>query len=237
MRHRRASREYAIMAKDLDRMSFRELQELELKLKKAKASAEDRTRAEVRAKVEALITGAGFKVTDIFGGRGGKGRTVAAKYANPDDPSETWTAWAGSRAGSTPRFRESRVEEGPDQVGSGFGAALLGLLLLDPLAPSWGGAAPQGARPQRRQRARSTEPRTGGGSTARGGRQRLARKPARVAISHAGKVPLQRALRHRGLPVHVRNHDKLAVRELQVRRLHGTAGDRVCHHVREDERR
>ena len=73
------------MAKDLDRMSFRELQELELKLKKAKASAEDRTRAEVRSKVEALIASAGFKVSDIFGGRGGKGRTVAAKYANDKD--------------------------------------------------------------------------------------------------------------------------------------------------------
>ena len=66
------------MAKDLDRMSFKELQELELKLKKAKASAEDRTRAEVRTKVEALIAGAGFKVSDIFGGRGGKGGAVRA---------------------------------------------------------------------------------------------------------------------------------------------------------------
>jgi DNA-binding protein H-NS len=71
------------MAKDLDRMSFRELQELELKLKKAKASAEDRTRAEVRSKVEALIASAGFKVSDIFGGRGGKGRTVTGRGRKP----------------------------------------------------------------------------------------------------------------------------------------------------------
>ena len=32
------------MARELDRMSFKELQELELKVKKAKASAQDRTR-------------------------------------------------------------------------------------------------------------------------------------------------------------------------------------------------
>src|SRR5215510_11178150 len=107
MRHRRASRENAIMAKDLDRMSFRELQELELKLKKAKASAEDRTRAEVRTKVEALIASAGFKVSDIFGGRGGKGRTVAAKYANPDDPSETWTG-----RGRKPRWLAAKLKSG-----------------------------------------------------------------------------------------------------------------------------
>ena len=79
------------MAKELDRMSLRELQELELKVRKARAGVHERSRAEVRKKAEALITGAGFKVSDIFGGRGGKGRTVAAKYANPDDPSETWT--------------------------------------------------------------------------------------------------------------------------------------------------
>jgi DNA-binding protein H-NS len=95
------------MAKDLDRMSFKELQELELKLKKAKASAEDRTRAEVRSKVEALIASAGFKVSDIFGGRGGKGRTVAAKYANPDDPSETWTG-----RGRKPRWLAAKLKGG-----------------------------------------------------------------------------------------------------------------------------
>jgi DNA-binding protein H-NS len=95
------------MAKDLDRMSFRELQALELKLKKAKASAEDRTRAHVRAKVEALIAGAGFKISDIFGGRGGKGRTVAAKYANPDDPSETWTG-----RGHKPRWLAAKLKSG-----------------------------------------------------------------------------------------------------------------------------
>jgi DNA-binding protein H-NS len=95
------------MAKDLDRMSFKELQELELKIKKAKASAEDRSRSEVRAKAEALITSAGFKVSDIFGGRGGKGRTVAAKYANPDDPTETWTG-----RGRKPRWLAAKLKGG-----------------------------------------------------------------------------------------------------------------------------
>jgi DNA-binding protein H-NS len=95
------------MAKDLDRMSLRELKELELKVQRARASVQDRSRSELRKKVEAMITDAGFKVTDIFGGRGGKGRTVAAKYANPDDPSETWTG-----RGRKPRWLTAKLQEG-----------------------------------------------------------------------------------------------------------------------------
>lgn len=95
------------MAKELDRMSLRELKELELKVQRARAHAQDRNRSDVRKKVEAIITDAGFKVTDIFGGRGGKGRTVAAKYANPDDPSETWTG-----RGRKPRWLNAKVQEG-----------------------------------------------------------------------------------------------------------------------------
>jgi DNA-binding protein H-NS len=95
------------MAKDLDRMSLRELKELELKVQRARASVQDRSRAELRKKVEAMIADAGFKVSDIFGGRGGKGRTVAAKYANPDDPSETWTG-----RGRKPRWLTAKLQDG-----------------------------------------------------------------------------------------------------------------------------
>lgn len=94
-------------ARDIDRMSFRELQELELKIKKAKAHAEDKSRADVRKKIEAIASEAGFKVSDLFGGRGGKGRTVAAKYANPDNPSETWTG-----RGRKPKWLSAKVSEG-----------------------------------------------------------------------------------------------------------------------------
>ncbi len=66
-----------------------------------------------------MIADAGFKVSDIFGGRGGKGRTVAAKYANPDDPSETWTG-----RGRKPRWLSAKLagwrqdREIPDQIES-----------------------------------------------------------------------------------------------------------------------
>ncbi len=95
------------MAKELDRMSLRELKELELKVQRARASVQDRSRTDLRKKVEAMIADAGFKVSDIFGGRGGKGRTVAAKFANPDDPSETWTG-----RGRKPRWLTAKLQEG-----------------------------------------------------------------------------------------------------------------------------
>ena len=95
------------MARDLDRMSLKELQELEVKLKRAKAGVEDRGRADLRKKIETMVAAAGFKMSDIFGARGGKGRTVAAKYANPDDPSETWTG-----RGRKPRWLAAKLKEG-----------------------------------------------------------------------------------------------------------------------------
>lgn len=95
------------MARDLDRMSYKDLQDLELKVKKAKASAQDRSRTELRNKLEAMASSAGFKIGDLFGGRGGKGRKVAAKYANPDNATETWTG-----RGRKPRWLSAKMKDG-----------------------------------------------------------------------------------------------------------------------------
>jgi DNA-binding protein H-NS len=98
------------MAKDPERMSFRELQEFELKVKKAKTSVQERSRSELRQKLESIAADAGFKINDLFGGRGGKGRKVAAKYANPDDASETWTG-----RGRKPRWLAAKLKAGEKQ--------------------------------------------------------------------------------------------------------------------------
>ena len=98
------------MAKDPERMSFKELQEFELKLKKAKTSVQERSRSEIRQKLESIAAQAGFKISDLFGGRGGKGRKVAAKYANPDDASETWTG-----RGRKPRWLAAKLKAGEKQ--------------------------------------------------------------------------------------------------------------------------
>lgn len=98
------------MAKDLERMSLKELEDYELKVKKAKASVQERSRSELKQKLESLAADAGFKISDLFGGRGGKGRKVAAKYANPDDPSETWTG-----RGRKPRWLAAKLKAGERQ--------------------------------------------------------------------------------------------------------------------------
>jgi DNA-binding protein H-NS len=95
------------MAKDLERMSFKELSQLELKVKRAKAGAQERSRSDLRKKLEAMAADAGFRISDLFGGRGGKGRKVAAKYVNPDDPSETWTG-----RGRKPRWLAAKLKAG-----------------------------------------------------------------------------------------------------------------------------
>jgi len=95
------------MAKELDRMSLKELQELELKVRRARATVQDRSRVDLRKKMEVMAADAGFRINDIFGARGGKGRTVAAKYVNPDDPSETWTG-----RGRKPRWLNAKLQEG-----------------------------------------------------------------------------------------------------------------------------
>src|SRR5215467_13451785 len=95
------------MAKDPAKMSLKELQELELKVKRAKLTVKERSRSELRQKLESIAAQAGFKLGELFGGRGGKGRKVAAKYANPDDPSQTW-----SGRGRKPRWLAARLKAG-----------------------------------------------------------------------------------------------------------------------------
>jgi DNA-binding protein H-NS len=95
------------MAKDLEKMSLKELQELEQKVKKAKSSVHERGRSALLRKLESIADAAGYKISDLFGGRSSKGRKLAAKYANPDDSSETWTG-----RGRRPRWLTARLKAG-----------------------------------------------------------------------------------------------------------------------------
>jgi DNA-binding protein H-NS len=81
-------------AVNYDKMALKDLLDIELKVKKAIGIARERERSDVKEKIVALASGSGFSVTELFGASGRvstKGRTVAAKYANPDDRSQTWT--------------------------------------------------------------------------------------------------------------------------------------------------
>lgn len=96
------------MAVNLDKLSLKDLLDLETKLQKAVVAARERERADVKAKIEAMAGEAGFSVNELYGGRGG-GRKVAsaAKYANPDNRAETWTG-----RGRKPNWLVARLAKG-----------------------------------------------------------------------------------------------------------------------------
>ena len=78
---------------NVDKMSLKDLVELDLKVQKAISIAKERERAELKHKIAAMAEDSGFSVSELFGGRGAaKGKsTGVAKYKNPDNHSETWT--------------------------------------------------------------------------------------------------------------------------------------------------
>jgi DNA-binding protein H-NS len=96
------ARKEAGMAKSVERMSLRELQQLSVRVNKAMVVAQERDRAALRQKMESLASHAGFRLGDLFG-RGGKG----AKYANPSDPTETWTG-----RGRKPKWLVAKLKTG-----------------------------------------------------------------------------------------------------------------------------
>jgi DNA-binding protein H-NS len=76
----------------LEKLSYADLIDLQ---KRVEAAIVDRKAAEardIRQKLEALATQSGFSVGELFGGkRAGRKGTVAVKYRNPKDASQTWT--------------------------------------------------------------------------------------------------------------------------------------------------
>ena len=95
-------------APNVDKMSLKDLLDLEIKVKKAIAGARERERIEMKQKVESLVAGAGLSVQELFGGRSAnKGKTVAPKYINPENRSETWTG-----RGRKPRWLVAKLGKG-----------------------------------------------------------------------------------------------------------------------------
>ena len=98
----------------LDKMSVKELVDLESRLKKTIAAARDREKSAVKQKLEAIIESAGLDAGDVIellgltrsrGAR--KGAKVAPKYRNPENRLETWTG-----RGRQPRWLVAKLSKG-----------------------------------------------------------------------------------------------------------------------------
>lgn len=91
---------------NIDKLTLKELIELEAKVQKAISTARDRERAEVKQALAQLAEKRGFSVSELFGGRG-RGKSSAAKYANPDNKAETWTG-----RGRKPNWLVAKLNKG-----------------------------------------------------------------------------------------------------------------------------
>jgi DNA-binding protein H-NS len=98
---------------NVDKMTLKELVDLESKVKKAIAAARDRERSDLKKKVAEMAETHGFSVNELFGGGrggrgGGKGKSLGvAKYANPENKSDTWTG-----RGRKPNWLVDRLKKG-----------------------------------------------------------------------------------------------------------------------------
>ena len=80
------------MELDLNSLSLKELKELQSQIAKAIASFEERQKKKALAELEDKAREMGFSLSELTGTTGRRKRAPAApKYANPADPSQTWT--------------------------------------------------------------------------------------------------------------------------------------------------
>jgi DNA-binding protein H-NS len=93
---------------NVDKMSLKELVALEAKLQTAIAEARSQGRVELKRKMAEMAETHGFSVDELFGGKSGAKKSVSvAKYANPDDKSDTWTG-----RGRKPFWLVGRLKKG-----------------------------------------------------------------------------------------------------------------------------
>jgi DNA-binding protein H-NS len=96
------------MAINVDKLSLKDINELEAKLAKAKSQARDKAKVEAKEKIERILETTGFTIGDIYGFGRGRGRgKAAAKYVNPDNRSETW-----SGRGRKPNWLNAKLRKG-----------------------------------------------------------------------------------------------------------------------------
>jgi DNA-binding protein H-NS len=99
------------MAVNVDKLTLKELRDLEGKVAAAIARVQEQERTDLKTKIDELTKRHGVSVAELYGmskGRGaGRGGKVAVKYVNPDNRSETWTG-----RGRQPRWLAAKLQKG-----------------------------------------------------------------------------------------------------------------------------
>ncbi|MCR9149807.1 MAG: H-NS histone family protein [Rhodobacteraceae bacterium] len=76
---------------DIEKLSLKELKDLRNQVEKAINSFEERRKAAALVELEEAAKKLGFSLSELTGASAKKRKAVAPKYANPADPSQTWT--------------------------------------------------------------------------------------------------------------------------------------------------
>lgn len=93
---------------DLNSMSLKDLRDLQAQVAKAVSSFEDRKKKQAIAALEETARSLGFSLGELTGVSGVRKRAPAVpKYANPADPTDTW-----SGRGRKPRWMEAALKAG-----------------------------------------------------------------------------------------------------------------------------
>jgi DNA-binding protein H-NS len=93
---------------NLNELSLKELKDLQGQVAKAIGTFEDRKKKEALAELEEKARSMGFSLAELTGATVARKRApAAAKYANPENPSDTW-----SGRGRKPRWFEAAIKAG-----------------------------------------------------------------------------------------------------------------------------
>ena len=93
----------------VEKMTLKQIEVLEEQIASFKMKAAETAKAELKAKIDALLAASDFTIGDLYPAlaRGRKGSKSVAKYANPEDRSQTYTG-----RGRRPRWLEARLKKG-----------------------------------------------------------------------------------------------------------------------------
>lgn len=93
---------------NVDKLSLKDLLDLEVKVRKAIVVARERERTEIRQEMIAIAAKRGMSLQEILGNtKPGKGGKVAVKFRNPENLDETWTG-----RGRQPKWLAAALKKG-----------------------------------------------------------------------------------------------------------------------------
>ncbi|MBC9246293.1 H-NS histone family protein [Paracoccus sp. 11-3] len=92
---------------DFDKMTLKEMRDLRTKLDRAINSYQERKRRQALAAIEEAAREHGFNLAELTGTKTRRSGTVAPKYANPEDPTLTWTG-----RGRKPKWVQENLDKG-----------------------------------------------------------------------------------------------------------------------------